>query len=180
MAKAAEQIKSLSAVGYDEDSWGVGVSGVVDNPSPFPRINRLRDWFLDECPWTVDAERALLVTESYQKYENEPQVIKVAQSLAHVLRNVTLHIVDHQLLVGDCAAPPKSCPIYPEFSYSWIVNELKELPIRERPHNRYDYDDATESALLSLADYWQGKTLSDSMLGRMSPDEMKGELRVDR
>ena len=167
---AAEKIKSLGDVGYDEDNWGVGVSGVVDNPSPFARVNRLRDWYLDECPWTVDSERAILATQAYQKYENEPQLIKVASTLAHILRNVTLHIVDEQLLVGDSAAPPKSCPIYPEFSYDWIVNELTNDPIiRERPHNRYDFDDETRDALLGIADYWKGKTLSDSMLGRLSP-----------
>jgi len=181
MAATAERIfpdtvvTSLAKVGYEEDSWGVGVSGVVDNPSPFPRINRLRNWYLDECPYTVDAERAVLVTEAYQKFEDEPQLIKVAKSLAHVLRNVTLHVVENQLLVGDSAAPPKSCPIYPEFSYSWIVQELNELPMRERPHNRYDYSDETGEALLGIADYWKGRTLSDAMLARMSPDEMKGD-----
>ena len=171
----SETVRSLGKVGYNEDSWGVGVSGVVDDPSPYPRINRLRDWFLDDCPFTVDAERAVLVTEAYRKFENEPQLIKVAEALAHVLRKVTLHIVDDQLLVGDSAAPPKSCPIYPEFSYQWIIKELNELPMRERPHNRYDYSDETESALLGLANYWAGKTLSDNMLGRMTPEEMKGD-----
>ena len=181
MAAAAETVfpsaivSSLGKVGFDEDNWGVGVSGVVDNPSPFPRINRLRNWYLDECPCTVDAERAVLVTEAYRRFEHEPQLIKVAETLAHVLRNVTLHIVEDQLLVGDSAAPPKSCPIYPEFSYSWIVQELNELPMRERPHNRYDYTDATASALLGIADYWRGRTLSDAMLSRMSPEEMKGD-----
>ena len=168
-------VSSLSKVGFDEDSWGVGVSGVVDAPSPFARINRLRNWYLDECPYTLDAERAVLVTEAYGKFEDQPQVIKVAESLAHVLRNVTLHIVDGQLLVGDSAAPPKSCPIYPEFSYDWIVKELRELPVRERPHNRYDYSDETERALLGLADFWRGRTLSDAMLARMTPEEMKGD-----
>lgn len=170
-----ETVSSLGEVGFDEDSWGVGVSGVVDNPSPFPRINRLRNWFLDEQPWTLDAERAVLVTEAYQNYENEPQVILVAKTLAHVLRNVSLQITDEQLMVGNGAAPPKSCPIFPEFSFDWIASELKDQPIRERPHNTYDYDDSTEEALLGIADYWKGKTLSDSMLGRMSPDEMKGD-----
>ena len=70
----------------------------------------------------------MLVTEAYARFEHEPQLIKVAESLAHVLRNVTLHIVEDQLLLGDSAAPPKSCPIYPEFSYSWIVNELVSCP----------------------------------------------------
>jgi formate C-acetyltransferase len=165
----------LGEVGFDEDNWGVGVSGVVDNPSPFPRVNRLRNWFLDDQPWTLDAERAVLVTEAYQKYEDEPRTILVAQALAHVLRNVALQITDDQLLVGNGAAPPKSCPIFPEFSFEWIAGELKDQPIRERAHNVYDYDDETEQALLGIADYWKGRTLSDAMLSRMSPDEMKGD-----
>ncbi len=175
---ALERVSTLGVVGHDEDNWGVGVSGVVDNPSPFPRVNRLRDWFLDEYPWTIDSERALLATEAYQRHENEPQLIKVARTLAHILRNVTLHIVDGQLLVGDSAAPPKSCPIYPEFSYEWVVRELTGdgVPIiRERPNNRYSYDDRVRADLLGIADYWRGKTLSDAMLSRMSPDEMKGD-----
>ena len=181
MAAAAERmaspsmVTSLVQVGHDEDHWGVGVSGVVDDPSPYPRINRLRNWFLDECPFTVDAERALLVTEAYRRHEQEPQPIKVAEALAHVLRNVTLHIVRDQLLVGDSAAPPKSCPIYPEFSYSWLEHELRDLPMRQRPHNRYDYSDETERNLLGIADYWRGRTLSDAMLARMTPEEMKGD-----
>jgi len=50
---ALERVSTLGVVGHDEDNWGVGVSGVVDNPSPFPRVNRLRDWFLDEYRSTV-------------------------------------------------------------------------------------------------------------------------------
>jgi hypothetical protein len=172
---SSERVTSLANVGFDEDRWGVGVSGVVAAPSPFARINKLRDWYLDGSPWTVDAERAVLVTEAYRCSEHEPQPIKVAKALAHVLRNVTLGIVDGQLLVGDAAAPPKACPIFPEFSFSWITKELKEFPIRDRPNNRYDYDDQTEATLLGLADYWQGRTLSDAMIGRMSPEEMKGD-----
>lgn len=181
MAAAAEHvfsnetIRSLADVGYDEDHWGVGVSGVAENPSPYDRVNRLRNWYLDEQPWTLDAERAVLVTEAYQEHENEPQAIKVARALEHVLRNVSLEITHDQLLVGNGAAPPKSCPIFPEFSFDWIANELASQPIRERPHNVYDYNDDTEQALLGIADYWKGKTLSEAMLGRMSPDEMKGD-----
>ena len=174
-ALQGETVRSLAEIGFDEDHWGVGVSGVVENPSPFARVNRLRNWFLDEQPWTLDAERALLVTEAYRKYENEPQSIKVAQALAHVLRNVGLEITEGQLLDGNGAAPPKACAIFPEFSYSWIADELKNNPIRQRPHNVYEYTDETEQALLGIADYWNGRTLSDEMLSRMSPDEMKGD-----
>lgn len=175
---AADRVVALDTIGHDEDNWGVGVSGVVEAPSPFPRVNRLRDWFLDECPWTIDSERAVLATEARRQFDNEPQLIKVASTLAHVLRNVTLHIVEGQLLVGDSGAPPKACPIYPEFSYEWVVRELTGdgVPIiRERPNNRYTYDDRVRDDLLGIADFWKGKTLSDAMLSRMSPDEMKGD-----
>jgi formate C-acetyltransferase len=181
MAAAADDlfqsstVTSLGKVGFDEDSWGVGVSGVVDDPSPYARINALRNWYLDDCPYTVDAERALLVTEAYQQFADEPQLIKVAKAFAHILRNVRLQITPGQLLVGDSAAPPKACPIYPEFSYGWIANELEKRPVRERPHNRYDYSDETERALLGITDYWRGRTLSDAMLARMTPEEMKGD-----
>ncbi|MCW8329202.1 formate C-acetyltransferase/glycerol dehydratase family glycyl radical enzyme [Photobacterium sp. SDRW27] len=175
LQKPRERITSLGKIGYDEDSWGVGVSGVVDAPSPFSRVNQLRNWFLDDSPWTIDAQRAVLATKAYQQYADAPQPIKVAHALSNILHNVDLHLVDNQLLVGDCAAPPKSCPIYPEFSYSWLVHELEKQPIRERPNNRYDYDDNTKAALLELADYWQGNTLSDKMLSQMSDDEMKGD-----
>ncbi|MCK5915791.1 MAG: formate C-acetyltransferase/glycerol dehydratase family glycyl radical enzyme, partial [Deltaproteobacteria bacterium] len=126
--------------------------------------------------WTVDSERAILATEGYKKYDGEPQLLKVAKTTAHIMNKVKLHIVDDQLMVGDSAAPPKSCPIYPEFSFDWIVNELSQDPIiRERPHNRYDYNDKVRDDLLGMADYWKGKTLSDEMLSRLSPDEMKGD-----
>jgi len=175
--KTDATVSALAEIGFDEDNWGVGVSGIVENPSPFPRINRLRDWYY-ESDWTVDSERALLATEAYRKHVNEPQLIKTASSLAHILRNVTLQIAEDQLLVGDAAAPPKSCPIYPEFSYQWFVNELKgDGPpvLRERPNNCYTYSDKVRDDLLGIADYWQGKTLSDAMLSRMTPEEMKGD-----
>ena len=54
MATAVEtveaRVRSLASIGYDEDSWGGGVFGVVENPSPFPRINGLRNRFLDDRP----------------------------------------------------------------------------------------------------------------------------------
>ena len=35
--------------------------------SPFPRVNRLRQTFLDR-PYEIDVERLRLVTEAYQKH----------------------------------------------------------------------------------------------------------------
>ncbi len=169
---------SLVSVGHDEDSWGVGVSGVVSDPAPYPRINRLRDWFLDECAPSVDSQRALLITEAYKKYADEPQMTKSAKSLAHILDHLDQNIVEGQLLVGDIGAPPRSCAIFPEMSYQWVVNEMKgegAPEIRDRPSNQYGYDDKVRDDLLGIADFWKGKTLEDAMISRMSWDSKKGD-----
>jgi hypothetical protein len=72
-----------------EKDWGVGVNAMGDTHSPFPRVNRFRRFVIDS-EFTVDHERACLVTEAYKKYSDSPQIIKCAQALAHVLHNVTI------------------------------------------------------------------------------------------
>ena len=66
----------LHLVPETNEDWGIGGSGVVDNPSPFPRVNALRQHYF-ATEFTVDAERAVLLTEAYQAHENEPQPLKV-------------------------------------------------------------------------------------------------------
>jgi formate C-acetyltransferase len=57
--------KPLAIEPYDKE-WGVGVSGLTEEPSPFPRINRLLKW-LKNLDSTADAQRALIFTECYEK-----------------------------------------------------------------------------------------------------------------
>ena len=38
-----KSVRPLPVEPYDR-VWGVGVSGLTDDPSPFPRINRLLKW----------------------------------------------------------------------------------------------------------------------------------------
>ena len=40
---AKRDVKPLAIEPYDRE-WGVGVSGLSDEKSPFPRINRLHAW----------------------------------------------------------------------------------------------------------------------------------------
>ena len=42
--------------------WGVGVSGLTEDPSPFPRVNRLLKWTAARDS-AADSQRALIVTE---------------------------------------------------------------------------------------------------------------------
>lgn len=157
---------------FDKE-WNVGYDGMRDDLSPYPRINKMRNkWFNTE--FTVDHERACLVTEAYQKYADQPQIIKCANALALVLRNSTKHIYEDELIVGEIAAPMKSAPIFPEFSYDWIVDEINNDPWDQRDHDKYSLSDESKNHLLELEDYWKGKTIEENIFAAMSEDEKKG------
>ncbi|MDR0862314.1 MAG: formate C-acetyltransferase/glycerol dehydratase family glycyl radical enzyme [Oscillospiraceae bacterium] len=153
--------------------WGVGVSGLVENPSPFPRINNMlrRN---KETPSTADANRAVIVTESFEKYAMYPQNIKWALALREVLKRVPVEIHEGELIVGELAAPPNSAPVYPEFSIDWLCDELENRPLDQRKNDRYVIDDATRDAILGIQDAWRGRTVSEATTALYTEDEARG------
>lgn len=157
---------------YDKE-WGVGVSGMEDNPSPYPRINRIsKRYFNTEV--TVDHERACLITEAYQKYADSPQPIKCAEALANVLRKVSIQIYPDELIVGEMAAPARASSIFPEFSYNWVIDEMKNYPWKDRSNDAFSISNETESKLLELEEYWRGKTVEEQILSMCSEEDLKG------
>ena len=48
-----------------------------------PRMNHFREAVLDKKPY-IDAQRALLVTEAYEKYKNQTPVMKRAYMLKNI------------------------------------------------------------------------------------------------
>ena len=161
---------------YDKE-WGVAISAMVDNPSPYPRINKILGLYDKTTDGSLDPERACLVTEAYQKYADQPQPIKCAEAFASVLRNVAIQIYPYELIVGEISCSAKSAPVYPEFSYNWIVDELKNHTIQKstaRTHDCFDVAEETELRLLDLADFWRGKTVEEEVLNRLSEDQLKG------
>lgn len=174
----APAIKEMPAAGpekvepHDKD-WGVGVTSMGDYNSPFERVNALRKFAMD-TPFTIDHERACLITEAYKKHADKPQVIKGAEALSHILNNFTIHIHKNELIVGEMAAPLKSAPIFPEFSLEWVIDEMKNHPFKDRLHDQYLISRKSKKALLGIQDYWEGNTLSDKIESRLSNDEKKG------
>lgn len=73
--------------------------------------------------WTLDLERAKLLTESYKQTEGKSMVLRRALGLRHVLENMTIYIRPEELIVGNFASTPDSVVHYPEFSYKWVERE---------------------------------------------------------
>lgn len=142
--------------------------------SPFPRVNMLRQTFLDR-PYEVDVERLRLVTESYKEHEVCPRKLQCAYAFENILLNTKLYIDDGDLILGEIAAPPKASPIYPEFSVNWIIEEILHSPFEEREHDQfYIRNDDERKEIIELCKYWQGRTVDDLINVRLEEEQIKG------
>ncbi len=154
--------------------WGSGTSGLGDgNFSPFQRINDLRKDFL-ETPHTIDAKRAVIWTETMKNNGDKAYIIRCAEAFREVMKNGPIFI-NENLILGNMAAPPRSAPVYPEFSYEWFIKEMDAAPFNERSGDRYEYTKETEEELRSLQSFWKDKTVHDLAKSMMTDEELKGE-----
>ncbi|HEX78149.1 MAG TPA: hypothetical protein G4O03_07065 [Dehalococcoidia bacterium] len=98
-------------------------------PPASPRVERLRDSLVAIRRYDTCSERALLVTESYKETEGQPYIIRRAKAFDKLLRNMTIFILDDELIVGHRASMRKGVPFCPEIDVDWIEKELNN---RER------------------------------------------------
>lgn len=104
--------------------------------------------------WTLDMERARLLTESFRKTEGESMVLRRAKALANILNNMTIYIRPGEILVGNYASNPESVPFYPELSWKWIKRETA-------PGQVYAdmLDDAGRAELAEIGEYWGNSSI---------------------
>ncbi len=162
----------LSIEPYDRE-WGVGVSGLDENPSPFPRINRMLKW-LKDLHSTADSQRAVIVTECFEKYAAYPQNIKWALTMREICERVDIHIWPEELIAGELAAAPNGAPIYPEFSIDWLVDEFENRPMEDRRNDRYVIAEKVKKDIFNIQPYWKNKTVSEAIIQSYTEDEAKG------
>ena len=170
------KINNTDACGTEafDKTYSLGYEVGHKDWSPFPRVNRLRQTFLDR-PYEIDVERFRLVTEAYQKHESVPRKLQCAYAFENILLNTTLHIYDEDLILGEIAAPAKASPIYPEFSASWIVDEILNSPFEERENDQfYIRNEQEKQEILALCKYWQGKSANELITARLDESQIIG------
>lgn len=131
------------------------------------RIRRLIDNLFAKMP-EVEADRAVLITESYKATENEPMVKRRALAFKHILDNIPIIIRNDELIVGSSTQAPRSCQAYPEFSYEWLENELDTMEFREA--DPFHVSEEVKSELRRVFPYWKGKTTSELAQAYMAPE----------
>ena len=94
-----------------------------------PRITKLKDAMFETKP-QVEADRAVILTQSYKNSEDEPMIKRRAHAFRDIAENLPIVIRDNELIVGSNSIGSRSCQIYPEFSYDWIEAEFDTMATR--------------------------------------------------
>ena len=94
-----------------------------------PRTERLREALVTQ-KYTICADRAVLLTQSYRQTEGMHPAIRQALAFEKVLREMPIWIRDGELIVGNVAAKPNGANIFPEYDCEWMEGELDTISTR--------------------------------------------------
>lgn len=133
------------------------------------RTKRIKQRMLKSEP-TVSSERAVLFTEYIKEHLTDPPITRLAGAFAHVLENTSIRIEPEELIVGNMGPTPRSCQIFPEYSWSWIEEELDRLDKRRTERFRITEED--KENLRKVFEFWKGKSTSE-IAGEIIPNESK-------
>ncbi len=173
---------STTAIGCEsyDHVYGLGYEVNHEDWSPYPRVNSLRQTFLDR-PYEIDVQRLRLVTEAYRKHENAPRKLQCAYAFENVLAHCDLNVYDEELILGELCAPGKATPIFPEFSVEWIIDEINNFPFEEREFDQFYFRSPEDRAeVLELLEYWRGKSIDDLVNTRLDEDQLKGAQKGEK
>lgn len=135
------------------------------------RTKSLRKKLFEVEPY-ICSERCKIFTDSMKASEGMPIAKRRANAFYDVLDKITINIAENELIVGNQAKMPKASPIYPEYSYEWLVDEFNGDPyyFDKRPGDKFYYDEKTKEEILECIEYWKGKTTFENLRMNLPKD----------
>ncbi|WP_370549244.1 formate C-acetyltransferase/glycerol dehydratase family glycyl radical enzyme [Edwardsiella tarda] len=121
----------------------------------------------------ICTERAQHYTDAYQRHLDKPLPVRRALALAEHLARRTIWIDHDELIVGNQASRLRAAPIFPEYTVSWIEQEIDDLA--DRPGAGFSVSEQDKAVLHRLCPWWRGQTVQDRCYG-MFTDEQKALL----
>ena len=131
------------------------------------RIDKLKD-ALFAAPPQIEADRAVLLTESYMQTEGEPMITRRAKAFKHICEFLPITIRENELVVGSNAKMPRSCQVFPEFSFEWLESEFDTVATRSA--DPFYISEETKKTLHEVYKYWKGKTTSELATAYLAPE----------
>lgn len=134
------------------------------------RIWTLRELIRDR-ELRIDSERAMLLTQAYQKYENVVPIIKRPLALYELCSKMTILFEDYEIIIGNKSPYFFGSPQYPEWmGQGWFLEPIKngEWPLDEdgvyrNPKGeqvRLSISTEDYEVLLSIQDYWKDRRVT--------------------
>ena len=120
------------------------------------RMQHFRQQVLDENPY-IDAQRAVLATESYRATQNQPRYMVRAKMLENILKKMSIYIEDDTLIVGNQATKNCNAPIFPEYTMEFVLNELDLF--EKRDGDVFYITEETKQQLRDIAPFWENNNL---------------------
>jgi len=127
------------------------------------RIKRHKRALVNITTPAVCAERALHYTQAYQANEDKPIIVRRALALALHLREKTIWIKNDELIVGNQAAELRAAPIFPEYTVTWIEDEIDGLA--ERAGAGFAVSEENKRIIKEICPYWRGRSVRDQSYG---------------
>ncbi len=132
------------------------------------RIRQLRKQSLTVEP-AISIERAVLVTEAYEKYAGTVEIpILRALTFKHILENKNLCINEGELIVGEKGEGPQSAPTFPELCCH-TLEDFEVMHQREKISFKVSAE-AKQVQAEKIIPYWQKRSLRETILRHMSPE----------
>ncbi len=120
------------------------------------RMSSFREEVLDEKPY-VEAERAVLATDSYRENRNQPRVMMRALMLQNILSRMSIYIEDKTLIAGNQAGKNRNAPVFPEYTLEFVLNELDLF--EKRDGDVFYITEETKKQLREIAAFWDNNNL---------------------
>ncbi|MFA9557646.1 pyruvate formate lyase family protein [Evansella sp. AB-rgal1] len=136
---------------------------------PTQRVKDLKAAILNANP-RIEAERAVLITESYKQTEALPVVLRHAKGLENILNNLPVVIRDNELIVGTATVESRSCQMFPEFGPQGLDQEWETVATRSA--DPFAISSEVRAQLEEVFAYWKGRTTSELATSYMSEDTM--------
>ncbi len=136
-----------------------------------PRVFKMMDRFEGQKP-RIDIERALYFTQSMEKTDGQPIVLRWAKALKHIAENITVYVEEDQLLLGRAGCEGRYGILYPELDGDFLDIAVRDLPTRKTSPATITPEDA-KRVIEEIAPYWKGKTFHEALNASLPPDVHK-------
>jgi pyruvate formate-lyase/glycerol dehydratase family glycyl radical enzyme len=147
-----------------EESSGNGyvdcIKYIALEPEPSTERNRGRRAAFFDTQFSICTERARYYTESFQRTEGEPQVLRMAKAFRHYLNNVTIFLNENDLFAGYAGGKMLCSQLYPELSSSYLDEDAWEEASNFNI-NPIEISQEEIAELQEIAPYWRKKALQD-------------------